>query len=138
MQISSVLDNATTCVSALLDIVLDKWRIDGIEYDATVDRSDAYLRKHVHEKQSMVVLYVDLVGSTDITLTLPEEKIAIIDWFWSSVSRLIVTPAEPALTSVLNLSWITSTIFTLIEDISSTNSFNAPGLSFDLICINWT
>ena len=50
----------------------------GIEYAATVDRSDAYLRKHVHEKQSMVVLYVDLVGSTDITLTLPEEKIAII------------------------------------------------------------
>ena len=50
----------------------------GIEYDGTVDRSDAYLRQHVHEKQSMVVLYVDLVGSTDITLTLPEEKIAII------------------------------------------------------------
>ena len=46
----------------------------GIEYDATVDRSDAYLRKHVHEKQSMVVMYVDLVGSTDITLTLPEKK----------------------------------------------------------------
>ena len=44
----------------------------GIEYDATVDRSVAYLRQHVHEKQSMVVLYVDLVGSTDITLTLPE------------------------------------------------------------------
>ena len=50
----------------------------GIEYDATVDRSEAYLRKHVHEKQSMVVMYVDLVGSTDITLTLPEEKVAII------------------------------------------------------------
>ena len=50
----------------------------GIEYDATVDRSDAYLRKHVHEKQNMVVMYVDLVGSTDITLTLPEEKVAII------------------------------------------------------------
>ena len=50
----------------------------GIEYDATVDRSDAYLRQHVHEKQSMVVMYVDLVGSTDITLTLPEEKVAII------------------------------------------------------------
>jgi class 3 adenylate cyclase len=50
----------------------------GIEYDATVDRSDAYLRKHVHEKQTMVVMYVDLVGSTDITLTLPEEMVAII------------------------------------------------------------
>ena len=44
----------------------------------TVDRSDSYLRKHVHEKQSMFVMYVDLVGSTDITLTLPEEKVAII------------------------------------------------------------
>ena len=50
----------------------------GIEYDATVDRSEAYLRKHVHEKQNMVVMYVDLVGSTDITLTLPEEMVAII------------------------------------------------------------
>ena len=50
----------------------------GIEYDATVDRSEAYLRQHVHEKQNMVVMYVDLVGSTDITLTLPEEKVAII------------------------------------------------------------
>ena len=28
----------------------------GIEYDATVDRSEAYLRKHVHEKQNMVVM----------------------------------------------------------------------------------
>ena len=35
----------------------------GIEYDATVDRSEAYLRKHVHEKQNMVVMYVDLVLS---------------------------------------------------------------------------
>ena len=50
----------------------------GIEYDATVDRSDAYLRQHVHEKQSMFVMYVDLVCSTNITLTLPEEKVAII------------------------------------------------------------
>ena len=41
----------------------------GIEYDATVDRSDAYLRKHVHEKQSMVVMYVDLVGSTAVSYT---------------------------------------------------------------------
>ena len=50
----------------------------GIEYDATVDRSDAFLREHVNEKLHMVVLYVDLVGSTNITLRLPTEKIAII------------------------------------------------------------
>ena len=50
----------------------------GIEYEATVDESDLFLRKHVSEKLPMVVMYVDLVGSTDITLRLPEEKIAII------------------------------------------------------------
>jgi len=50
----------------------------GIEYDATVDRSDAFLRQHVNEKLHMVVLFVDLVGSTNISLTLPEEKVAII------------------------------------------------------------
>jgi len=50
----------------------------GIEYDATVDRSDAFLREHVNEKLHMIVLYVDLVGSTNITLRLPTEKIAII------------------------------------------------------------
>ena len=50
----------------------------GIEYDATEDRSDAFLRQHVNEKIHMVVLFVDLVGSTNISLTLPEEKVAII------------------------------------------------------------
>ena len=50
----------------------------GIEYDATVDRSDAFLRQHVNEKMHMVVLFVDLVGSTNISRTLPEEKVAII------------------------------------------------------------
>ena len=50
----------------------------GIEYDATVDRSDAFLRQHVNEKIHMVVLFVDLVASTNISLTLPEEKVAII------------------------------------------------------------
>ena len=50
----------------------------GIEYDATVDRSDGFLRQHVNEKLPMVVLFVDLVGSTNISLSLPEEKVAII------------------------------------------------------------
>ena len=50
----------------------------GIEYEATVDESDLFLRKHVSEKLPMVVMYVDLVGSTDITLRMPEEKEAVI------------------------------------------------------------
>lgn len=56
------------------------WRAlkSGYEYSPVEDESDAFLRKHVFSRMKMVVLYVDLVGSTSITLSLPEEKVAII------------------------------------------------------------
>ena len=50
----------------------------GYEYSGMVDESDQFLRKHVFSKLEMVVLYVDLVGSTTMTLEMPAEKIAII------------------------------------------------------------
>ncbi len=50
----------------------------GYEYSGLVDESDQFLRKNVFEKLDMVVLYVDLVGSTTMTLEMPSEKIAII------------------------------------------------------------
>ncbi|MFQ5476168.1 MAG: adenylate/guanylate cyclase domain-containing protein [Nitrosopumilus sp.] len=50
----------------------------GYEYTGLVDESDQFLRKHVFSKLNMVVLYVDLVGSTTMTLEMPAEKIAII------------------------------------------------------------
>jgi class 3 adenylate cyclase len=50
----------------------------GYEYPPIVDDSDKFLRKHVFSRINMIVLYVDLVGSTDITLSLPEDKVAII------------------------------------------------------------
>ena len=50
----------------------------GAEYNSTLNDSDQFLRKHVFSRIHLIVLYVDLVGSTDITLTLPEEKVAII------------------------------------------------------------
>jgi len=50
----------------------------GYEYLGVVDESDQYLRKHVFAKLDMVVLYVDLVGSTTMALEMPSEKIAII------------------------------------------------------------
>ena len=50
----------------------------GYEYSGVVDESDQFLRKHVFSKLDMVVLYVDLVGSTTMALELPSEKIAII------------------------------------------------------------
>ena len=50
----------------------------GYEYSGMIDESDQFLRKNVFSKLDMVVLYVDLVGSTTMTLEMPEEKIAII------------------------------------------------------------
>ena len=50
----------------------------GYEYSGLIDESDQFLRKHVFSKLDMVVLYVDLVGSTTMTLEMPAEKIAII------------------------------------------------------------
>ena len=50
----------------------------GYQYSGMVDESDQFLRKHVFSKLHMVVLYVDLVGSTTMTLEMPAEKIAII------------------------------------------------------------
>lgn len=50
----------------------------GYEYSGLIDESDKFLRKNVFSKLDMVVLYVDLVGSTTMTLELPPEKIAII------------------------------------------------------------
>jgi len=50
----------------------------GYEYSGMIDESDQFLRKHVFSKLNMAVLYVDLVGSTTMTLEMPPEKIAII------------------------------------------------------------
>ncbi|KAF6247561.1 adenylate cyclase [Nitrosopumilus sp. b3] len=50
----------------------------GYEYSGMADESEKFLRKNVFLKLDMVVLYVDLVGSTTMTLEMPAEKIAII------------------------------------------------------------
>lgn len=50
----------------------------GYEYSGVIDDSEKFLRKNVFSKLDMMVLYVDLVGSTTMTLEMPEEKIAII------------------------------------------------------------
>lgn len=56
------------------------WRAlkSGYEYSSETDESDKFLRQHVSSRMKMVVMYVDLVGSTNIALELPEEKVAII------------------------------------------------------------
>ncbi|MFB5603709.1 MAG: adenylate/guanylate cyclase domain-containing protein [Candidatus Nitrosomaritimum aestuariumsis] len=50
----------------------------GYEYTGVIDDSEEFLREHVFKKINIVVLYVDLVGSTTMTLELPAEKLATI------------------------------------------------------------
>ncbi|MXZ93206.1 MAG: adenylate/guanylate cyclase domain-containing protein [Cenarchaeum sp. SB0678_bin_8] len=47
-------------------------------YKGVPDNSTKFLRQNVFKKFNAVVLYVDLVGSTEIALGLPYEKLAII------------------------------------------------------------
>lgn len=50
----------------------------GYEYAGVTDNSEEFLRKNVFARKHMVSLYVDLVGSTQMTLEMPSERIAII------------------------------------------------------------
>ena len=51
---------------------------NGYEYTDVIAESDTFLRKNAFVKMSMVTLYVDLVGSTTMTLEMPAERIATI------------------------------------------------------------
>ncbi|MDE1725093.1 MAG: adenylate/guanylate cyclase domain-containing protein [Thaumarchaeota archaeon] len=62
----------------------------GYEYDYSVDESDAFLRKHVAQKVHMLVMFVDLVGSTDMALLLPPEKLGIIISSFSQEMRSVI------------------------------------------------
>lgn len=50
----------------------------GYEYSGAADESDRFLRSHVFAKLDMAIMYVDLVGSTNMILELPEERIVTI------------------------------------------------------------
>ena len=46
-----------------------------IEYPPFADESEHFLRNHVNSRVRIFVMYVDLVGSTNLTLSLPEDKV---------------------------------------------------------------
>lgn len=62
----------------------------GYEYDYSVDESDKFLRAHVSQKMHMIVIFVDLVGSTDMALMLPAEKLGIIISSFSQEMRYVI------------------------------------------------
>ena len=51
---------------------------NGIEYPPFVDKSEEFLRNHVNSRVHIFVMYIDLVGSTNMSLSLPEERVVTI------------------------------------------------------------
>jgi len=50
----------------------------GYQYTRVIDSSEKFLRKNVFEQIDMAVLYVDIVGSTKMSMTLPPNKLSIM------------------------------------------------------------
>ncbi len=80
MLLSQKSDKITDSETMILETQKRVWGAlkKGYEYTGLTNESEIFLRKNVFSKIDMVVLYVDLVGSTTMTLELPEEKLAII------------------------------------------------------------
>ena len=65
------------------------------KYNTSIKRGQDFLVNHLSSKISLIILYADLVGSTDMSMTLPPEKlVTIIRAFshemssWSRVIRV--------------------------------------------------
>lgn len=60
------------------------------QYNTSIRRSQDLLLRHVSSKISLVVMFIDLVGSTDMSMTLPAEKlVTVMTAFSREVSSVI-------------------------------------------------
>ena len=69
---------------------IKKTLYQGFEFDAAMMPSENFLKKHINTKMNMVILYVDIVGSTKLSQTLSSDKLAmLIKIFAQEMSYLI-------------------------------------------------
>ena len=60
------------------------------QYDANLEPAQAFLLNHINSKIPLVIMYVDLVGSTNMSMTLPIDKlVSIIRAFTYEMSSVI-------------------------------------------------
>ena len=62
----------------------------GLEFDLTTDHSKNLLKRHLNSNTTMVILFVDINGSTQMSITLPPAKFATIVQIFSQESRLAI------------------------------------------------
>jgi class 3 adenylate cyclase len=68
------------------------WRAlkERYQYDTLVKHGQDFLLKHVSSKMSLVIMYADLVGSTQMSMTLPVDKlVTIIRAFSHEISSVV-------------------------------------------------
>lgn len=62
----------------------------GVQIDLSTTLCKRYLRRHANRKTSVVVLYVDIDGSTKLTLSLPSTQLALVLQLFSQEMSLII------------------------------------------------
>jgi class 3 adenylate cyclase len=62
----------------------------GVQIDLSTTMCKRYLRRHANTKTSVAVLYVDIDGSTRLTLSLPSDKLALVLQLFSQEMSMMV------------------------------------------------
>jgi len=62
----------------------------GVQIDLSTITCKRYLRRHANSKTSVAVLYVDIDGSTKLTLSLPSDKLALVLQVFSQEMSMVV------------------------------------------------
>src|SRR2546422_5731586 len=52
--------------------------IDGIQLNMSTEESKKLLKRHVNNKTNLVIMFVDINNSTGMSLSLPENKFALL------------------------------------------------------------
>lgn len=62
----------------------------GLEFDLNTDQGKHFLKRHVNSNTTLVVLFIDIDGSTEMSITLPPPKFATIVQVFSQEARLVI------------------------------------------------
>src|SRR6478672_3157013 len=67
-------------------------RLSVYQYDTSINHAQDFLLNYVSSKISLVIIYVDIVGSTKMSMTLPADKlVTIIRAFSHEISSVVET-----------------------------------------------
>jgi adenylate cyclase len=52
--------------------------IEGVQIDMSTEECKKLLRRHVYTKTNLLIMFVDINNSTEMSLSLPENKLALV------------------------------------------------------------